>query len=140
MKKLSIDVVAIVANYLILVYGSTTTLDVKDNLRNLGFKANQEEVSSFLAEYQEAFEAQNFVFESDEKDFTLVYEVIAQGRKSFRRYSFEEVVEDVVDGTDLDPKTYIAAHMNDNSADLATKLGISKGSVIAYKSNITMGR
>ncbi|OJJ17476.1 hypothetical protein BKI52_26770 [marine bacterium AO1-C] len=48
MKNLTKDVVKEAAEHLIEAFGTTTTLDVKNRLRQLGFQAFQAEVSNFM--------------------------------------------------------------------------------------------
>ncbi|WP_111626898.1 hypothetical protein [Larkinella arboricola] len=47
-KKITRQAVCLAATTLILAEGSTTTLDVKNHLRNRGYRAYQAEVSTWL--------------------------------------------------------------------------------------------
>ena len=48
MKNLTKDAVKEAAEHLIEAFGTTTTLDVKNRLRQVGFQAFQAEVSDFM--------------------------------------------------------------------------------------------
>lgn len=156
MKKLSIDVVATVTNFLLLTFGKTTTLDVKGNLRRLGFEATQKEVSSLLEKYYDMFENDYQDYVIDGKKYNLTFSTAPSFGKvlSYRIYRFDLAPgqEPVIStkttaaptpvATPLkkqDPRTYISKNMNISAYTLAAHLGISKGSVIAYKANISRG-
>jgi hypothetical protein len=148
MKQLSRDVVNTVMEFLILTFGKTTTLDVKQNLRKLGFEASQSEVSDFMDEIFQCWE-EDYSYELDGEEVELIFTVEAQNRKSFRVYSFSEIVpcddedsddseieDELEDEVDIDPRTYIAQNINRPSSLLAQALGISVASVAAYKANL----
>jgi predicted XRE-type DNA-binding protein len=158
LKEISIDVVATVVNYLILACESTTTLDVKNSLRFLGFRATQAEVSELVDGYFNAFGNDDIRIEIDGENNVLAYEIVTEDDETFRVYSFvpEGDLElededncgcncDVCDCEDeedtiVDVREYIKDRMTTRSDVIAQELGISRGSVSAIKANITRGR
>ena len=58
-KKLSQEAVKIVADYLILINGQTTTLEGKNELRKAGYWARQKKVSKLMASQFENFAENN---------------------------------------------------------------------------------
>jgi hypothetical protein len=94
-KVLSLDVVKTVANFLLLTFGKTTTLDVKSNLRLLGFEATQEEVSNLMDEYYDTYNVNLEVFNLGDSEVELVYDIEEIDGKQFRMYSFFEISPEV---------------------------------------------
>lgn len=155
-KKLSIDTVNTVAEFLLLTFGSTTSLDVKNNLRKLGFQADQAEVSEYLNKIYTARKAGEYApYELNGKTVELTFENKVQAGKTFKLYSFKapETKAPVPDApakaattattltapatrTKAQIKDYIRRNINSSSANIARVLGISVGSVAAYKANL----
>src|ERR1022692_1788065 len=100
LKNLSLDVVNTVLEFLILTFGSTTTLDVKNTLRKLGFGANQDEVSDYMDTIAEMHADEDYEYFLNGEDVVLTFENKIEKGKSFRIYSFktlgviDEVIED----------------------------------------------
>lgn len=152
MKKLSVDVVNTVAEFLILTFGKTTTLDVKMMLRKLDFEAKQAEVSELMAQIKADRAAgiyEDYQINGQTAEFKSV-DVTTNGT-THKSYFFETVQPVAVavapaapvaaatkatKGTPVSARDYIAANRTLSSAVLATTLGISKGSVAAFKANL----
>lgn len=151
MKKLSMDTVNTVAEFLILTLGTTTTLDVKNNLRKLGFKADQAEVSDLMEKiYTARKDGEYAPYELDGNVVDLTYVNKSAAGNTFRVYSFVNPKATVAAATaapavkattataakPANARDYISKNMHTDSATLAKKLGISAASVRAFKANI----
>ena len=156
LKQLSKDVVNTVSEFLILTFGKTTTLDIKNNLRKLGFEATQKAVSDLMDEIVTRWD-KDYDYAVNGAPVKLTYENTSSNGR-FRVYSFATVGSKAVAAPAVaavkaapvakapvattaaasikDPKSYIRRNMSVSSATLAKTLGISVGSVAAYKANI----
>jgi len=160
MKKVTMDVIAIVVNWALLDKGVITTLEVKNYLRSKGYFALQSEISKLMEEYQADFEDSDFLLEIGDKLYTIDFRTAGNHKEYFL---LEVEVDTVADLDDVsfvqatvaqprnmnivqapsaitvlldDPRAFIEKNMNMSSYDLAKILEISTASVRAYKANI----
>lgn len=162
LKKLTDDVVGIAVDALLIMNGTTTTLDVKNWLRDRGYFAKQDQVSVMVSDYYEC----DILLETEKNKVYTISRRLENGHYVYflefvEEYSDEEEDKPVVtvdnapcvvlgptivnqatrpvtparpDG--LTNRQYIAMYMNVSSAQLGRELGISAASVRAYKANI----
>jgi hypothetical protein len=141
--------------YLLYKIEEVTTLDLKNELRSMGYNAVQKTVSAHVLEYFDYCGLEDVVFQHEEEEHLLAY----REEKNHRVYTLmptrlfddgtEPEEDDAIELTE--PQQIVSiikallkegiANMYKISAELQDEgFKVSPRSVAAYKANITMGK
>lgn len=127
MLTLTRDVVGRIARALITLEGETTTLDVKNKLRELGFFAKQADV-------------RNFMLDITSNDGDIVYRDSGEG---YRVYTFVVPFPDADDDMDDDVQNDLPSHITVKASDIISGVMIPasphNSTIITTKPTIPQG-